>query len=74
MEISIFRNGEIWKAQVIIPKTNMNTIDLPPSNHKVNYMIFVFKLMSLIIKKKSFLSEIKRLAIKYRKIIVNLIK
>lgn len=36
MEISIFRNGEMWKAQVIIPKTNMNTVDLPPSNHRVN--------------------------------------
>jgi hypothetical protein len=34
MEISVFRNGEIWRAQVIIPKTAANTIDLPPSAHK----------------------------------------
>jgi len=35
MEISVFRNGgEIWRAQVIIPKTSSNTIDLPPSSHK----------------------------------------
>jgi hypothetical protein len=36
MEISVFRNGEIWRAQVIIPKTASNTIDLPPSSHKVS--------------------------------------
>ena len=35
MEISVFRNGEIWRAQVIIPKTASNTIDLPPSTNKV---------------------------------------
>jgi hypothetical protein len=34
MEISVFRNGEIWRAQVIIPKTASNTIDLPPSTSK----------------------------------------
>lgn len=32
----MFRNGEIWRAQVIIPKTASNTIDLPPSSHKVS--------------------------------------
>ena len=36
MEISVFRNsGEIWRAQVIIPKTASNTIDLPSSSNKV---------------------------------------
>jgi hypothetical protein len=43
MEISVFRNGEIWRAQVIIPKTASNTIDLPPSCNKSvsvsNYLI-----------------------------------
>lgn len=34
MEISVFRNGEIWRAQVIIPKTT-NSIDLQPTNNKI---------------------------------------
>ena len=39
MEISVFRNGDIWRAQVIIPKTASNTIDLPPTANKVNKFI-----------------------------------
>ena len=39
MEISVFRNGEIWRAQVIIPKTASNTIDLPSSTHKVSVVL-----------------------------------
>jgi hypothetical protein len=36
IEISVIRNnGEIWRAQVIIPKTSSNTIDLPPNSSKV---------------------------------------
>ena len=36
IEINVIRhNGEIWRAQVIIPKTASNTIDLPPSSNKV---------------------------------------
>lgn len=37
MEISVFRNGEIWRAQVIIPKTASNTIDSPSSTTKVQH-------------------------------------
>ncbi len=41
IEINVIRNnGEIWRAQVIIPKTASNTIDLPPSSYKVNIFIF----------------------------------
>lgn len=39
MEISIFRNGEIWRAMVIIPKTTMNTVDLPPSSNKIRTIV-----------------------------------
>lgn len=36
MEISVFRNcGEIWRAQVIIPKTASNTIDLPANTQRL---------------------------------------
>lgn len=35
IEINVIRNnGEIWRAQIIIPKTASNTIDLPPSSYK----------------------------------------
>jgi len=43
MEVSIFRNGEIWRAQIIIPKTTMNTVDLPPSNHKIRTIVLPIK-------------------------------
>jgi hypothetical protein len=36
MEVSVFRNDEVWRAQVIIPKTASNTIDLPPSSQKIS--------------------------------------
>ena len=39
MEISVFRNGEIWRAQIIIPKTASNTIDLPPSSQTISVTI-----------------------------------
>ena len=40
MELSVVRNnGEIWRAQVIIPKTASNTIDLPPSSGKVSLLL-----------------------------------
>jgi hypothetical protein len=28
MQKSVFCNGELWKAQVIIPKTTMSCVDL----------------------------------------------
>lgn len=47
MEISVIRNnGEIWRAQVIIPKIASNTIDLPPSSSKVIELdLFVFEIL-----------------------------
>lgn len=61
MEISVFRNGgEIWRAQVIIPKTSSNTIDLPPSSHKVRR--FSHRLLPKIINLFKF--EIKRIRTK----------
>ncbi len=38
IEINVIRNnGEIWRAQIIIPKTSSNTVDLPPSSNKVGW-------------------------------------
>ena len=46
IEISVIRNnGEIWRAQVIIPKTSSNTIDLPPSSSKVIIIIMIINLI-----------------------------
>jgi hypothetical protein len=34
MVISVFRNsGEIWRAQIVAPKTNSNDSDLSPESH-----------------------------------------
>ena len=42
VEINVIRNnGEIWRAQVIIPKTASNTIDLPPSSYKVSGVVVI---------------------------------
>jgi hypothetical protein len=41
MQISVFRNGELWKAQVIIPKTTMSCVDLAPSNNKVSKIVLI---------------------------------
>jgi hypothetical protein len=39
MEVGVFRNnGEIWRAQIIVPKTASSNIDLPASNQKANVL------------------------------------
>jgi len=54
MELSVVRNnGEIWRAQVIIPKTASNTIDLPPSSGKVSFVFFYISTFVLIFSRQS---------------------
>ena len=51
MEISVFRNGEIWRAQIIIPKTSSTTIDLPPSTHRISVTISLSILFLVLLLK-----------------------